>query len=100
MILGAISFAHVQETQMHARSYPITPAKGAAPLGGSNKDLTIFWKTKSSKRAHALFFVALIFLAIKQINDVKGGVVYCLKYHYSEFSITRISTGNRKPFEL
>ena len=61
MILGAISFAHVQETQMHARSYPITPAKGAAPLGGSNKDLTIFWKTKSSKRAHAPFFVALIF---------------------------------------
>ena len=40
--------------------YPITPVKGTASLNGSVQDFTPFWKTKSSKRAHAPFFVALI----------------------------------------
>ena len=44
-------------THQQKVSYPITPFKGAAPLGGSIKDFTIFWKTKSSKMGTcALFF--------------------------------------------
>ena len=42
-------------------SYPITPSKGAAPLSGSIKDFTIFWKTKSSKKGACALFLALIF---------------------------------------
>ena len=41
--------------------YPITPFKGAAPLSGSIKDFTIFWKTKSSKKGACALFLALIF---------------------------------------
>ena len=41
--------------------YPITPLKGAAPLSGSIKDFTNFWKQNRQKRVHAPFFVALVF---------------------------------------
>ena len=41
--------------------YPVTPLKGAAPLSGSIKDFTNFWKQNRQKRAHVPFFVALIF---------------------------------------
>ena len=37
-------------------TYPITPLKGAAPLSGSIKDSTIFWKKNRQKRVHAPFF--------------------------------------------
>ena len=45
---------------LHA-DYPITPFKGPAPLSGSIKNSTIFWKTKSSKKSACALFLALIF---------------------------------------
>ena len=40
---------------------PITPLKGAAPLSGSIKDFTIFWKTKSSKKGACALLFSLYF---------------------------------------
>ena len=36
--------------------YPVTPFKGAAPLSGSIKDFTTFWKTKSLKKGACALF--------------------------------------------
>ena len=43
------------------KNYPITPLKGAAPLSGSIKDFTIFWKIKSSKKGACALFFSLYF---------------------------------------
>ena len=61
--------------------HPITPVKGAAPLSEWITDSAISWKTKSSKKGACVHFCSPYFLAIKQINDVRGDFLYCLKYH-------------------